>query len=388
MFLIRQARTTDLDDLQRLARQVHFINLPPDRAIIEAKIRRSADSFARLAGNRAGTGAQGGALPRGSGIAAITSRSDLFMFVLEDTESGSVIGTSQVIARMGGKGEPRVFLQLSERSQWSDSLKLGWTHTHAELGQDESGPTEVGGLILNPFFRRHKARLGRLLSLVRFHLIGLHPRRFAPRVVAEMLGPITPEGYNPFWERCTRHFIPRSFDEANRLSQQTREFIIALMPRHGIDLTILDPEAALRTGDVAEDTRPARRILEKLGFRYHHRIDPFDGGPHLEARTRDIAPVRATRAGKRLAEDKGGRAARARRAEPDHLVSTLDEDGNFRAVQAVARLEGSGMIALRRDALAVLSPAPGKSTLCVGLTPLAAAEGDAPVAPTPPRTAH
>jgi arginine N-succinyltransferase len=33
-------------------------------------------------------------------------------------------------------------------------------------------------------------------------------------------------------------------------------------------------------------------MLTGQGFRYNHHIDPFDGGPHYEARTEDIPVVR------------------------------------------------------------------------------------------------
>ncbi len=385
MFLIRNALPKDLDDLHALAKQTFFINLPPDREIIQGKIEQSLRSFQRLstplvkdarakdrghagssaaptsASMKAPSPSRGGrtsassarSIPRrshaegsgsgsGSGMRSVTGRSDLFMVVLEDRTTGGVIGTSQIIARMGGKGHPRLFLTLSTMTRQSHSLKISWTHQLARLERDESGPTEIGGLILNHAFRGHPLRLGRLLSFVRFHLMGLYRDRFAQRVVAEMLGPIDRNGYNPFFEKFTRHFVPRPFPEVYRFSQSSKEFIEGLMPPDDIDLSIMDPEVAASAGSVSTDTEPARRLLERLGFEYHQRIDPLDGGPHLEAEIDAISLVRQTRlvrtleGGRRAPRNSGRGAARSagqRLRAPDLIVSATDEAGGFRAVQ-------------------------------------------------------
>ncbi|MBX3387347.1 MAG: arginine N-succinyltransferase [Phycisphaeraceae bacterium] len=354
MFLIRHALPKDLDDLHALARQTYFINLPPDREIIQAKIDQSIRSFRSLAGKPSRSAAPASAkeprLSSGSGIRSVTGRSDLFLFVLEDLHTGGVIGTSQIIARMGGRGHPRLYLALSTMTRQSTSLKISWTHQMARLERDESGPTELGGLILNHAFRGHPQRLGRFLSFVRFHFIGLYRERFADSVVAEMLGPIDRNGYNPFFEKFTRHFVPRSFPEVYRFSQSSKEFVEGLMPPGLIDLSIMDPEVAASAGSVGPDTEPARKLLERLGFQYRDHIDPLDGGPHLEARTRDIPLVRQTRliksiaGGARLPANSGRSAPRAqsRRSNPkspDLIISTLDDAGNFRAVQSFGTLD-------------------------------------------------
>lgn len=366
MFVIRQAAPTDLDDLHSLAKQTFFINLPPDRDIIARKIEQSVASFERL-------GAPGRAAPvartprhtgesAGAGIKDLTSRSDLFLVVLEDVEGRGVIGTSQVVSHMGGPGSPRVSLELGAMSRRSESLKIEWTHQTAKVAKDDSGPSEIGGLILNHAFRGHKLRLGRLLSFVRFHMIGLHRARFAERVVAEMLGPIDKNGYNPFFEKFTRHYIPRSFAEVYRFSQTSKEFVTGLLPTGAIDLSIMDPEVANSAGAVSEDTVPARRMLEKLGFVDRGHIDPLDGGPHLEARTADIGLVQATRKLKGLKPA----PAKTLKAAPDLIVSALSKTGQFRAVQTQGVL-AAGHASVRSEVIKLLGAGPHA---CVGATPI------------------
>ena len=36
-------------------------------------------------------------------------------------------------------------------------------------------------------------------------------------------------------------------------------------------------------------------MLTRIGFRYDERIDPFDGGPHYSAATKDVEPIRRYR---------------------------------------------------------------------------------------------
>ena len=363
MFIIRQAQPGDVDDLHALAKQTFFINLPPDRDIIAHKIEQSARSFRGVAGGGAGrkkgagAGAGGARLrsssasSHNSGHREVTGRGDLFLFVLENLDargrSGGVVGTSQIIARMGGPGHPRYFMSLDTVANQSRSLGIGWTHLVGRMGKDETGPTEIGGLILNHAFRGHPERLGRFLSFVRFHFIGLYRKQFADTIIAEMLGPITRTGYNPFYEKFTRHFVTRAFADVYRFSQTSREFLEALMPKGDVYLSILDPEVANAAGEVGDDTRPARKLLERLGFEYHKRIDPLDGGPHLEAKTDRIALVKATRrvqafdgmervAGRRSRSGAGGAGG------GDHgvIASVLDRNGHFQAVQTIGKVGG------------------------------------------------
>ncbi len=385
MFLIRRAKPDDVPTLLKLARMVHFINLPPDREIIESKVNWSRQCFLLASeGTLSVASSTAGAPSSGvlaSGLRDLTGRSPLFMFVLEQLENnGGCIGTSQIISKMGGPGRPNVSLQLARKEMFSQSLQVGVTHTIATLHLDEAGPTEIGGLILQPSFRGHRQKLGRLLSAIRFHFMALHRDLFGPRVLAEMMGPITPDGYSPFWEHCARCFINLSYEEADKFCQESKEFILTLFPPEPIYLTLLAPEARNAVGQVGPETVPARRMLEKLGFKYHQRIDPFDGGPHLEAMLEEIDLVRTTRLLKL------GEPAKAS-AKPDSglksrgYVSTLDDDGEFRAVETAMDLDRKGRLVLPR---AVFDALAGEVGMAAGFTPLAP-EPAAPATPAPTR---
>ncbi len=374
----------DLSTLLKLSKMVHFINLPPDKEIISEKIFNSRRSFEKAAGVRnkevkerthSGSG----------GISEKTAAADLFMFVLEDTASPGCLGTSQIVSQMGGPGAPNVCFKLEQREKYSESLKFGIRTTVARLYLDESGPrrsrgsippgstpapslyldesgpTEIGGLIMQPSYRGHPAKLGKFVSLVRFHFVGLHRRLFRPTVLAEMMAPITSDGESLVWDALGRRFIHLSYDEADRFCQYSREFMTSLLPAGDIHLSLLPPEVRSQIGQVGQETIPARKMLEKLGFKYENFVDPFDGGPYLFADTDKISVVRDTRK-LVLAEPSA-----ASKVKGHGIVSVLQKDGEFAAVQTAYRLLDGGRISVPADAFDALG---GNTGAEAGFTPM------------------
>jgi len=273
MFVIRSARPDDSPTLLKLAKMVQFINLPADLDIINRKVAFSRKSF------------------RGE---MKSERDRQFMFVLEETETGNVIGTSGIMSCISWPGRPHTYFQVRKREHYSEDLQTGQVHLTLQLGTDETGPSEIGGLVLSPSYRGHKGKLGALLSLVRFHFIGLHRPWFAERMIAEMMGPLTHDSRNTLWEYLGRRFINLSFVDADRFCQYSKEFITSLLPDSEIYASLLPPEARNLIGKVGPETEPARAMLEQLGFEYKGHVDPFDAGPYLEARVDDITLVRNT----------------------------------------------------------------------------------------------
>ncbi len=435
MFLIRRAKLDDTSTLVKLAKMVHFINLPPDREIIGNKINQSRAAFAKAAGaavephpdlampkmkpgptgvrqslanrlapdvgdppeelrpasthgpkygstkgpggkttrhsspplsaERKAAGPHPAPIPAVNAAGLSSAKSDIFMFILEDTETQACLGTSQILAHMGGPGNPNLSFKLSRKEFFSQSLQFGSTHIVATLYLDESGPSELGGLILQPSYRSHKAKLGRLLSLVRFHFIALHRPLFSERLIAEMMAPISPDGQNVLWEFLGRRFINLTYAEADRFCQYSREFMLALLPREEIYLTLLPPEARAVIGEVGPETLPARRMLEKIGFRYKDFVDPFDGGPHLEAHTGEIKLVKDTRL-LPLGEPINPSAATR-----SGIVSRLDPDGEFRAAH-VDFTDTASTVRLSRESMKLLAVEPG---MPVGFTPMEPPQG-------------
>lgn len=357
MFLIRQAKAEDVSTLLQLARMVYFISLPPDERLLAGKIQHSRDCFLRVA---SGGTAETQPVPPDVIAGYTADDSDLFMFVIEDTATGGVIGTAQLKAHMGGPGNPNYSFKVKQREFKSKSLGFGTTHLVGRLFKDESSPTEVGGLLLQPAFRGHRDRPGRFLSFSRFHFIALNRDVFAERVIAEMAPDTTSGGDNLFWDHVGRKFIPVKYSEADRFCQHNRQFIEELFPQDDIYLTLLPLEVLNRVGQAGPDTIPAKRLLEKLGFRYNNFVDPFDGGPHIEANTGEITLVKATMR-KPL-----GSPIESSKATHRALISVFHRDGEFRLLDTDVAITDA-KVRTTAKAMELLMAKPG---VVAGVTPI------------------
>jgi arginine N-succinyltransferase len=155
-------------------------------------------------------------------------------------------------------------------------------------------------------------------------------------VLAELLPPLLPDGRSPFWESCGRRFTGLDYQTADKKSRENKEFIQQLFPPT-IYATLLPPRVQRLLGAVGNETRGVERMLVRAGFRFVGRIDPFDGGPHYECQTDEIAPVRAFR---RLQVAEGEPDPEA----PPMLVSSEGPGRlRFRAVRTPARVEGEAI---------------------------------------------
>ncbi|MBY0369677.1 arginine N-succinyltransferase [bacterium] len=273
-FLIRSVREDDLEGLHQLSQQVYFINLPDDREILKEKIRISLDSF-------------------NGEIEDKFARE--YILVLENLEDHSLVGSSMIIARHGSPGSPHMYLELREVQKYSETIHSGLIHNVLHLRFDEDGPSEIGGLVLDPNYRNRDEKLGRQLSYARFLLMKMRRRVFKDRILSELMPPLTESGESVLWEALGRKFTNLSYQEADLLSRKNKEFVTSLFPRGDIYTCLLPPEARDAIGKVGQATEPVKHMLEKIGFRWKQHIDPFDGGPHYWAETDKISIVRDTK---------------------------------------------------------------------------------------------
>jgi arginine N-succinyltransferase len=280
VFIIRDIAAGDIGDFQRAAAHLDSVNLPDDRAALEAIIERSQRSFA--------SARQGGA-----GELPVAER--CFVFVAADAATGEVVGTSMVFAQHGSRRAPHVYFEVLEEERYSETLDRHFVHRVLRIGYNYKGLTEIGGLVVRPEYRRHPERLGRLLASVRFLYIARHRGQFRDEVLSELMPPLEPDGTSLLWESLGRRFTGLSYQEADRLSQENKEFIRALFPQDPLYASLLPPHVQELIGKVGPETRGVEKMLREVGFTYAHRIDPFDGGPHFQARTDDITLVQATR---------------------------------------------------------------------------------------------
>lgn len=272
-FIVRPARREDLGELVDLAKQFGLLNLPGDKKVLTQKIEKSLQSF--------------------SGEA--TKAESEYLFILEDTEENVVVGSSLIMAKHGTEEIPHSFFKILKRNHFSEDLGIGFIHQVLRFELDIDGPTEIGGLLVDKAYRRRPEKLGKQISLSRFLFMGMNLEKFEDRVLCELTPPLTDEGRSEFWEALGRRFTGLPYQEADLLSQSHKEFISSLFPVEDIYLCLLDAKARLVLGRVGVQTKPAQHLLESIGFEYLEEVDPFDGGPHFGAATKDIRVIKEGR---------------------------------------------------------------------------------------------
>jgi len=338
MLALRPVQLTDLPQLQRLAREslVGVTSLPDDTERLRQKILASCASF------EADVQSPGG---------------ESYLFVLQDQESGCLVGCSEILASTGCN-EP--FYSLRNRPFSSESRELNIQHGVPALSlcQDLSGQTLLRGFHIDA--QRVRTSQSELLSRARLMFIAAHPRRFAESVITEIVGFSTEDGQSPFWDAIGQHFFDLPYVEAERLcGLQSRTFLAELMPQYPIYVPMLPPAAQACIGRVHPDGQEAFDILEREGFETNSYVDLFDGGPTLHARTANIRSITLSRLA--IARQSPEIDARGR-----FLVSN-DGLGSYRAIVAELDVRADGPVGLSPDMLVALGVTDGEPVRVVTL---------------------
>ena len=273
MLILRPIAEGDLGALLALARELDSVNLPRNEEFLRQRIAHSERSFAGLP----------------------DWRDAVYLFILEDTEAGRCVGTSSIMAKHGRPGSPAFWLAVTSEERRSAELDRRFVHTKLQLQSTEDGPTEVGGIVLEPSYRGHPEKCGKALSIVRFAFMSLHPDRFEREVIAEILSRFHAPGRSRLWDAFGARFTDLPYKEADHLSAHNKQFIADLFPRDPVYTTLFPEEVQAVIGQPNDSARAALRILEKIGFHPLDQVDPFDGGPYVGAARDAISSVRERR---------------------------------------------------------------------------------------------
>jgi arginine N-succinyltransferase len=274
LYEIRGSMLEDEEQLLEIARHLNTVNLPDEREGVRQTLDVSHKSF---------TGQIKDAKRR------------QYVFVLVDRAKEKIIGTSMLFAQLGRRDAPYIYLDVIDEERYSQTLDRHFEHTILKIGYSYNGPTEIGGLVLDPSYRRATERLGTFLSYIRFLFLKMHREWFRDEVLAELLPPLEKDGTSHLWNALGRHFTALTYAEADRLSRQNKEFIRGLFPEGTIYASLLPKDAQEVIGKVGSQTRGVEKLLRRIGFRYAERVDPFDGGPHFTAMTDEISLVQSSR---------------------------------------------------------------------------------------------
>jgi arginine N-succinyltransferase len=335
---IRAAQRGDHQQLLELAAFLDSVNLPNDAEALEGILQLSEDSF--------------------SGKIRDPKRRE-YMFVLVHAGTQRIIGTSLILAQLGRKEAPYIFLDVGTIEKYSATLDKHFVHRVLTIGYSYSGPTEIGGLVLHPDCRRSPERLGSVISYARFLWIAMRRKDFQNTVVAELLPPLEPDGTSHLWEAIGRHFTDLDYRQADRLSKQNKEFIRSLFPDGDIYVSMLSGKAQAVIGEVGPQSKGVETMLTRVGFKYLERVDPFDGGPHFGCATDEIALVRASRPLRVALQNSSGQA-RTRML----VAANYESAPYFRAIACQAQTTPDE-VTLAADTAEQLGVRPGDRVWCM-----------------------
>lgn len=332
---IRAARAADLRPLYDLAKLTGggFTNLPADKETLEGKLERSAAGFGRRGENPG---------------------DDLYVFMLEDSETGAIRGTCQVFGAVG-TDRPFYSYLISTLTQKSQELGRIFRNQTLNLTTDLEGSSEVGGLFLHPHERA--GGLGMLLARSRYLFIKQHRPRFGDIVLAELRGVMDQAGHSPFWDAIGGRFFGMTFPEADEFNAvHGTQFIADLFPKAPIYVSMLPDSARSVMGQPHPTGRAALKMLENENFIWDDYIDIFDGGPTVTARTDKIRTIKQAEWALVAGSASGGdtRLVAAR---------TLDD---FVCCYAQVKDTPNGELLIDDKAMRALDIGPGDRVLTVG----------------------
>ena len=270
MIIVRPIKKSDLKSLYQIAVDSGhgFTSLPVNEQLLQQRIHHAEESFAKDVKEAGNEG---------------------YLFVMEDTETGEVVGTSGIEAAVG-LDDAFYHYHLGKVVHSSRELNIYNTVETLSLCNDYTGASEICTLFLSDSHRKNNN--GRFLSRFRFLFIAEHKERFSDTIIAEMRGISDENGSSPFWQWLEEHFFSMDFPTADYLTGIGKKvFIAELMPKYPIYVNLLSKEAQAVIDKVHPKTVPALRLLEAEGFARRGYVDIFDGGPTVESHVNNVRTV-------------------------------------------------------------------------------------------------
>jgi arginine N-succinyltransferase len=341
MLLVRPSRLSDLDRIEQMARTARPVlhSLPHDRDALEVRLALSEDSF------RTDVDFPG---------------EEIYIFVLEDTDTGDLVGTSTVVAS-AGYAEPFYVFRNDALIHASRELHVNRKIHALTMSHELTGKSRLAGFHIHPALLHEPA--AHLLSRARLMYVASHRQRFTPDIFSLLLGVTDEAGVSPFWEAVGRRFFQRDFAEIEKVSGgRSRTFIAEVMPSYPLYVPLLPEDAQRVLGEPDDSALSAYEIHLEEGFEPDRYVDIFDAGPVLTVSVESCASVKLQQR-REVAEPLPSTATLSRGL---HMVSS-EASGEFRCVLAELPIDpsaGASLNARVRDALGV---ARGRIVQCVPL---------------------
>lgn len=311
MFIVRPIEQKDYSELLKISVESGhgFTSLPVNEELIAKKINNAEHSFKEEVGD--------------------SPCDHSYLFVMEDTETGDIMGTSGIESSVG-LSDAFYHYHLSKVVHNSRELNIYNTAEILTLCNDYTGATELCTLFLREPYRQ--GINGRLLSKFRLLFLAQNKVRFSNTVIAEMRGVSNENGESPFWQWLEEHFFSLDFPTVDYLSGIGQKvFIAELMPKYPVYVNLLSQAAQDVIGKVHDNTAPALNLLKSEGFSWKGYVDIFDAGPTVEA---DLSQIQTARNSSLFTVEIVEKLA----GEDNIIMSNLEVE-YFRATAATAELD-------------------------------------------------
>jgi len=272
-----------------------------------------------------------------------------YVFALEDTETGKVVGVSAIEAYVG-LDQVWYNYRICKVVHASKEIGVHTTNEMLSIANDLTGVSELCTLFLETEAR--KANNGRMLSKCRLLFLAEFKDLFDEKIIAEMRGVSDEQGISPFWESLGKKFFQMDFSYADyQVGLGNKAMVAELMPKYPIYLFFLSPEARAAIGHPHQNTRPALEMLKKEGFHFNNYIDIFDGGPVIESFVEDIRGVRESKLVAVVIDDSYEAKVGAR---DDYMASNRELE-NFRVILIASEQVKEDHIILSNEQAAALN---------------------------------
>ena len=276
MIIVRQIREDDIDGLLRLAEAAYpgMTTLPPDLATLSKKITVAIASLSK----------------------AVTAPGrEKYLLVMEDTDTGLLVGTAGIIAQLG-EDDQFYSYKINKVTHSSKVLEKKVSVETLNLSNHFEGFAEVATLFLDEPYRRNGN--GKLLARSRYLFMAEFRERFPAQVMADLRGYFDEHGRSPFWEAIGKNFFDMDFSAADLFGAVNgNQFIADLMPTQPIYVNLLSQEAQQVIGRPNDQGKAALAMLEKEGFQWRGQIDIFDGAPSVDTFIDQLATVTSSAVG-------------------------------------------------------------------------------------------
>lgn len=317
MFLIRPVALSDMQDFIDLALPIHsgISSFPKNIEKLKENVEKSVQAISE---------------ERWAPI------QELYLFVLEELETKQLAGICGIYSK-SRTNVPVPYYEIKKEIRFCGTIELE-PQLLLVPGIYSKKPSEMCSLFLHRNFR--KEGLGKLLSLSRLLFIASNRQRFDDWIIANLRGIFKQNGQCLFWEEIGRRFLNVDYEVFLNMILNEPALASGLLPNYPLYLTLLSQELQERAGTPHPNSIPAYKMLLNQGFQFLRKIDPFDGGPFVEALVDQISLIK---------ESKTARITSiVEEAATDTAVIVCNNSINFRAVQTFITSNSNGEVSLSK----------------------------------------